>query len=117
VGGETPGTATLQAARAAGGPVDVEISGLAASSLGARRLGEHAWAAQRWVDEALLVTDDAVACAQRWLWEARRLVAEPGGAVALAALTSGAYAPAPGERVAVILCGANTDPCEVAPRS
>jgi threonine dehydratase len=105
---ETPGTAACHAARAAGGPVDVEVGGLAASSLGARRLGELAWAAQPLVDDAVLVADEDVAAAQARLWEARRLVAEPGGVAALAALTSGAYRPAPGERVAVILCGANT---------
>ena len=110
---ETHGTPALHAARAAGGPVDVEVSGLAASSLGARRLGSLAWAAQPWVDEAVLVTDDDVRAAQRLLWERHRLVAEPGGAAALAALTAGAYLPGPGERVAVVLCGANTDPSEV----
>jgi threonine dehydratase len=106
---ETAGTATLHAARAAGRPVDVEVGGIAASSLGARRLGSLAWAAQPWVDDVVQLEDDDVVDAQRALWEVRRLVTEPGGAVAVAALTSGAYVPAPGERVAVIVCGANTD--------
>jgi threonine dehydratase len=110
---ETPGTAALHAARAAGEPADVEVSGLAASSLGARRIGSLAWAAQPWVHDVLLVDDPEVAAAQRGLFDARRLVSEPGGAVALAALLSGRYVPGPGERVAVILCGANTDPGEV----
>lgn len=114
---ETPGTAACHAARQAGRPVDVEVGGLAASALGARRLGAHAWAAQPRVADALLVDDADVAAAQRWLWDRHRLVAEPGGAVALAALTAGAYRPAHDERVAVILCGANTDPCEVAPQA
>ncbi|HSK23126.1 MAG TPA: serine/threonine dehydratase [Egicoccus sp.] len=110
VGVETEGTPAMSAARAAGGPVDVEVGGLAASSLGARRLGDLAWAAQRWIDDSLLVTDVEVADAQRRLWQAARLVAEPGGATALAALTSGRYRPAPGERVAVLVCGGNADP-------
>jgi threonine dehydratase len=110
---ETVGTATFAAARAAGRPVDVEVSGLAASSLGARRIGDHAWAARHHVDDALLVTDGDVREAQHRLWESCRLVAEPGGATALAALTSGAYTPDPGETVAVLVCGANTDPGSV----
>ncbi|MFA9430873.1 serine/threonine dehydratase [Egicoccus sp. AB-alg2] len=113
IGVETHGTPALTAARAAGHPVDVEVGGLAASSLGARRLGDLAWAAQPWVDDALLVTEDEVAQAQRDLWAAARLVAEPGGATALAALTSGRYVPAPGERVAVLVCGGNVDPATV----
>jgi threonine dehydratase len=56
----------------------------------------------------VLVPDDAIRAAQRRLWESCRIVAEPGGAAALAALTAGAYRPGPEERVAVILCGANT---------
>jgi threonine dehydratase len=110
---ETAGTATFAAARAAGRPVDVEVHGLAASSLGARRIGDHAWAVRRHVDEALVVADGDVREAQHRLWEACRVVAEPGGATALAALTSGAYTPEPGETVAVLVCGANTDPGSV----
>ena len=111
---ETRGTPALHAALEAGAPVDVEVGGLCASSLGARRAGEIAFAvARRHVDASLLVTDEDVADAQRRLWEGARLVAEPGGATALAALTAGAYVPAPGERVAVIVCGANTDPAQV----
>lgn len=110
---ETEGTPTLHAARVAGRPVDVEVSGLAASALGARRLGAHAWAAQPWVDDAVLVTDDEVVRAQRALWQGCRLVAEPGGATALAAVLAGRYVPSPDERVAVLVCGANTDPSTV----
>jgi threonine dehydratase len=112
---ETEGTPTLAAALRAGHPVDVEVSGIAASSLGARRLGDHAWSARSLVDAAIVVDDAAVVDAQRRLWAATRLVAEPGGATALAALTSGAYAPAPDERVGVLVCGANTHPGEVVP--
>lgn len=111
---ETESTPTLHAARSAGHPVDVEVGGLAASSLGARRLGEHAWAANRWIDDSVLVNDDEVREAQYRLWAACRVVAEPGGAAALAALTSGRLRPDADERVAVIVCGANTDPGSVA---
>jgi threonine dehydratase len=110
---ETHGTATLHAALAAGQPVDVEVGGLAASSLGAARIGELAWAARGAVARSIVVSDDDVRDAQRRLWSGTRLVAEPGGATALAALTSGAYVPAAGERVAVLVCGANTDPATV----
>jgi len=113
IGVETHDTAALHAARAAGRPVDVEVGGLAASSLGARRLGDLAWAAQRWVDDSLLVTDAEVADAQRRLWSSARLAAEPGGATALAALTAGRYVPVPGERVGVLVCGGNVDPASV----
>jgi threonine dehydratase len=110
---ETERTATLHAALAAGRPVDVEIGGLAASSLGAARIGEHAWAARDGLHRAVVVSDGDVRDAQRRLWAAARLVAEPGGATALAALTSGAYLPGADERVAVLVCGANTDPATV----
>jgi threonine dehydratase len=110
---ETAGTATLRSALDAGRPVDVEVGGLAASALGARRIGDHAWAARHLVDATLVVADEDVREAQHRLWETCRLVAEPGGATALAALTSGAYRPAPHEAVAVLVCGANTDPGSV----
>lgn len=110
---ETEGTPTLHAARRAGLPVDVEVGGLAASALGAARLGDLAWAVNDGIADAVLVTDDDVRAAQRRLWQAARLVAEPGGATALAALTSGVYRPAPGERVAVLVCGGNTHPGSV----
>lgn len=107
---ETEGTPTLHAARAAGGPVDVEVSGIGADALGARRIGAHAWAANRWIDDAILVPDDDVRAAQQRLWERCRLVLEPAGAAAAAAVLSGAYLPDADERVAVLLCGANTAP-------
>jgi threonine dehydratase len=106
---------TLAAALEAGAPVDVEVGGHAADSLGARRIGAHPWIAlNRWVDESVLVDDDAIRAAQRRLWSELRIAAEPGGAAALAALLSGAYAPEPGERVGVLVCGANFDPSELA---
>ena len=107
---ETHGTPTLHRALAAGEPVDVDVSGVAASALGAGRVGDHVWAAREWITDSLLVGDEAVVDAQRALWDELRQVAEPGGAAALAALRSGAYRPADGERVGVLVCGANTDP-------
>jgi threonine dehydratase len=110
---ETHGTPTLHRALAAGQPVDVDVSGIAASALGAGRVGDLAWQARGWVADSVLVDDAAVVEAQQALWEQIRQVAEPGGAVALAALRTGAYRPAPGERVGVLVCGANTDPGSV----
>lgn len=111
---ETVGTATFHAALAAGHPVDVEVAGIAASSLGAARIGAHAWAVRDAVARSIVVDDADVRDAQRRLWRGARLVAEPGGATAVAALTSGAYVPEPDERVAVLVCGANTDPTGIA---
>ena len=111
VGVETEGTPTLHAARTAGRAVDVDVSGVAASALGATRIGDIGFAAaQEWVADTVLVTDESVVEAQRWLWDETRIAAEPGGATALAALRSGGYAPAAGERVVVLVCGANVDP-------
>jgi len=113
IGVETEGTAALHAARAAGGPVDVETGGLAADSLGATRLGEIAWEANEWIDDSVLVTDEDVRTAQRWLWEEARLIAEPGAATPIAVLLSGSYQPEAGEHVLALVCGANTDPGSV----
>lgn len=111
---ETEGTPTLYEARRAGKPVEVAISGIAADALGASRIGVPNFEiAQKLVRDAVLVTDDAVRAAQRTLWDELRLVAEPSGATGLAALLSGAYKPASGERVATLICGANTDPSSV----
>jgi len=104
----------LGAALDAGEPVDVPVAGLASDSLGARRVGDWPFAAARaWVSEAVTVGDEAIAAAQRALWQDLRLVVEPGGAATLAALLAGAYVPASGERVALLVCGANTDPGSV----
>jgi threonine dehydratase len=111
VGVEPERAPTMHAALAAGAPVDVEVGGLAADALGARRLGDIAFAvASRYVDQSLLVPDEAIREAQRVLWEELRVLAEPGGATALAALLCGAYVAAPGERIGVVVCGANLDP-------
>jgi threonine dehydratase len=104
----------LHAALAAGAPVPVPVSGRAADSLGARQLGSTAWTVvQSLVAESVVVGDADILAAQRACWEALRLVVEPGGAAALAALRSGAYRPEPSERVVVVLCGSNCDPASV----
>lgn len=106
---------TLHAALTAGGPVDVEVSGVAADALGARRAGAIAYAvAVRAGVRSVLVDDAAITRARRLIWDRYRIVVEHGAAAAMAALTCGAYRPAPGERVVVLLCGANTDPADLA---
>ncbi|MEQ3673303.1 threonine/serine dehydratase [Pseudophaeobacter sp.] len=105
----------LHAALAAGAPVDVEVSGVAANALGARRIGSICFDLAQQQRQAghltsLTVTDAAITAAQTALWRERRLLVEPAGATALAALISGAYQPAAGERVAVLLCGGNIAP-------
>jgi threonine dehydratase len=108
-------SAALHAALDAGGPVDIPVSGVASDSLGARRAGTIAYrtaaAAQL---PSVLVDDQAIVEARRQLWEDYRIVVEHGTAAAQAALTSGAYVPEPGERVVVLLCGANTNPADLA---
>ncbi len=102
---------SLNAALAAGQPVDVAVSGIAADSLGARRIGDIGFAvAIRTGVKSVLVSDDSISEARTFLWETYRIVLENGAAAAYAALAAGAYVPAENERVAVILCGANTDP-------
>jgi threonine dehydratase len=114
IGVEPETCPTLTAALAAGEPVDVAVSGVAADSLGAMRAGSIALqVAQAYVDQVVLVPDEAIARARQALWGETKLAAEPGGAAALAALLAGAYVPAPDERVAVIVCGANADPVEL----
>jgi threonine dehydratase len=104
----------LRAALAAGAPVPVEVAGVAADSLGAGQLGAVPWeVVRRFVDEAVVVSDDDIRAAQRAIWDDLRLIAEPGGAAAFAAIRSGAYRPARGERVAVAVCGSNCDPATV----
>ena len=102
---------TLDRALAAGRPVEVEVGGYAADSLGARRIGAQPWASfERWLDDAVLVDEGAIREAQRRLWTEARIAAEPGGAAAFAALLAGAYVPARGERVGVLVSGGNFDP-------
>jgi threonine dehydratase len=102
---------TLYSAVEAGEPVDVDVSGVAADSLGARCIGRLAFdVAQQHVHSVVLVSDEEIRASQRALWDSLRILAEPGGAAALAGLRSGKYQPAPGERVGIIVCGGNTDP-------
>jgi threonine dehydratase len=102
-------------AREAGQPVDVAVGGIAADSLGARRIGAIAWqVTQQHVNDALLLPDDAILAAQRWLWKEMKLAVEPAAALGLAALQTGAYRPRADETVALILCGANLDPAKLA---
>lgn len=110
---EPEGAPTLHRALAAGRPVDAEASGIAADSLAPRRVGELVFPiAQKYVERVVLVTDDAIRDAQRALWDVLRVVAEPGGAAAFAALLSGQYRPREGERVGVLVCGGNTTAVE-----
>jgi len=114
VGVEPETSCALRAALAAGEPVDVDVAGIAADSLGARRVGSVMFPiARQFVDHVALVTDEQIRTAQRALWRDFRIIAEPGGAAALSALLSGRYQPASGERVGVLVCGSNCDPTSV----
>lgn len=114
VGVEPEAAPTLARALEAGVPVDVPVGGVAADSLGARRVGRLMFAiAQKHIARVVLVADDAISAAQRTLWEDLRVAAEPGGAAAMAALLSGAYRPEADERVGVLVCGGNVDPAQL----
>jgi threonine dehydratase len=109
VGVEPELAPTLSEALKAGRPVDAPASGIAADSLAPRRVGELMFPiAQAYVARVVLVSDEAIRAAQHALWRTARIVAEPGGAAALAALLSGAYEPAPNERVGVVVSGGNS---------
>jgi threonine dehydratase len=110
IGVEPEEAPTLTRALAAGEPVDAPAGGIAADSLAPKRVGSLMFPiAQRYMAGTVLVSDEAIRESQRALWKAMRIVAEPGGAAALAALTSGALQPKAGETVGVLLCGANTN--------
>jgi len=114
VGVEPEGSRCLHAALEAGAPVPVEVNSIAGDSLGAKRVGQMAFdIAKAAVDHVALVSDDAIRNAQKILWRDFRIMSEPGGAAALAALLSGVYKPARGERVGILLCGANVDPTSI----
>ena len=101
---------TLHLALEAGKPVDSPAGGIAADSLAPRQVGQQMFPiAQSFVQSSLLVTDEEILDAQKKLWEATRIIAEPGGAAAFAGLLSGRYKPERGERVGVIVCGGNTE--------
>ncbi|WP_343717639.1 threonine/serine dehydratase [Inquilinus sp.] len=109
VGVEPEASPTLHKAFEAGRPVDAPTGGIAADSLAPRRIGELVFpVARQHVAATALVTDEAIREAQRALWAGLRIVAEPGGAAAFAALLSGRYRPAPGEKVGVVVSGGNT---------
>lgn len=109
VGVEPEKSPTLTRALEAGHPIDAEAGGIAADSLAPRRVGELVFPiVQRFVTRTVLVTDDAIRKAQQLLWKVTRVVAEPGGAAAFAALISGRYVARSEERVGVLICGGNT---------
>jgi threonine dehydratase len=108
VGVEPENAPTLARAMEAGAPVDVPVSGVAADSLGARRIGSLCFALSAFLEQPVLLSDEEIVAAQHRIWDVLRLVAEPGGAAAMGALLSGKYVPAKDERVGVLLCGANT---------
>ena len=102
---------TLNHALLARTPVDVDTGGIAADSLGCKRIGDVPFSVLLpTVSDSVLVSDDEIREAQRILWEKLRIASEPGGATAFAALVSGAYVHSPGEKIAVVICGGNADP-------
>ena len=110
---EPEGCPALHDALVAGRPVPAAVGGVAADSLGARQVGTLMFPIAARSVSAVLVPDAAILTAQRLLWDRVRLVAEPGGATALAALLCGAFIPPAGARVGVLVCGGNTDPAKV----
>ncbi len=111
VGVEPDGAPTLSYARAAGRPADAPAGGVAADALAPRRVGELVFPiTQRYVEDVVLVDDESILAAQQALWRALRIAAEPAASVGIAALLAGAYKPAAGERVAVVISGANMSP-------
>lgn len=108
---EPEGAPTLHRAFEAGRPVDAPTEGIAADSLAPKRVGEMMFPiAEAFVERSILVGDDDIIAAQKALWNRARIISEPGGAAAFAAILSGRYAPEPSERVAVLVCGANANP-------
>lgn len=105
---------SLRASLDAGEKVEVEVGGVAASSLGARAVGDHAWGVRRWIADSVVVSDNDIVEAQRWLWSETRLAVEPAAATTVAALRAGAFRPASGSRVLALLSGGNVDPSLVA---
>lgn len=114
IGVEPDGAPTLTRARAEGRPVDAPAEGVAADALAPRRVGELVFPiTQAYVEDVVLVGDNAILAAQRALWQAARIAAEPAASVGIAALLTGAYKPAPGERLAVVISGANMAPAQL----
>jgi len=115
IGVEPDGAPTLFRARAAGAPVDAPAGSIAVDALAPRRVGDVVFPiTQAYVADVVLVDDDAIRGAQRTLWETARIAAEPAASVGVAALLAGAYKHSPGERVAVVISGANMSPSQLA---
>ncbi len=111
---EPEGSAAYHQALSTGEPVDVEIDSIASDSLGARSIGAVPWSVlEQRPPASLLVSDEAIRAAQRWLWRQLKLVVEPGGATAFAAVLDGRHVPADDGSTVVVVCGANTDPASV----
>ena len=104
---------SLNASLQAGRPVEVDVSGVAASSLGARSVGDHAWVARKWIDHSVVVPDSAIVEAQHWLWDEFRLAVEPAAATTVAVLAAGVFSPPPGSVVVAVLSGGNVSPADV----
>jgi len=116
IGVEPTGAPTLTRARAEGRPADAPAEGVAADALAPRRVGELVFPiTQAYVEDVVLVDDAAILAAQQALWQAARIAAEPAGSVGVAALLAGAYKPAPGEHVTVVISGANMAPGQLEP--
>jgi threonine dehydratase len=114
IGVEPDGAPTLARARAAGEPVDAPAGSIAVDALAPRRVGELVFPiTQAYVEDVVLVGDDAIRSAQRTLWQTAHIAAEPAASVGVAALLAGAYKPVPGERVAVVISGANMPPSQL----
>jgi threonine dehydratase len=111
IGVEPDGAPTLTRARAQGRPADAPAGSVAADALAPRRVGELVFPiTESFVEDVVLVDDASILAAQRGLWQALRIAAEPAAAVGVAALLTGAYKPAPGEHVAIVITGANMAP-------
>jgi len=114
IGIEPDGAPTLSYARVEGRPVDAPAGSVAADALAPRQVGELVFPiTQAYVEEVVLVDDAAILAAQRALWRALRIAAEPAACVGVAALLGGGYKPAPGENLAVVLSGANMSPSQL----
>ncbi len=114
IGVEPDGAPTLTYARAQGGPADAPAGSVAADALAPRRVGELVFPiTQSYVEDVVLVDDTSILAAQQALWQALRIAAEPAASVGIAALLAGAYKPAPGEHVAVVISGANMSPSQL----
>jgi threonine dehydratase len=113
VGVEPVAAPTLRTARDHGAPTDAPAGGIAADALAPKRIGELVFPiTESYVDDVVLVDDDAIRTAQHTLWNAVRVIAEPAAAVGVAAILSGAYQPAPKEKIAIVITGANTTPAD-----